>query len=78
LIDIIVHTRENMATLLLVEGHPIAKVSDPRYESLLANAAELQSQLAIAVFVLENIPDVDIDTNGMRKTLEDSGYVPAV
>lgn len=76
--EITIHQRENMATLLLVDGHAIAKVSDPRYESLLANAAELQSQLAIAVFVLENIPDVNIDTGGMRKTLEDSGYVPAV
>lgn len=78
MITIAVHQRENMSTILSIDGHPIAKVSDPRYESLLANAAELQSQLAIAVFILESLPDVNIDVSGMKRTLEDSGYEPAV
>jgi len=78
MIEIVTHVRENMPTLLLVDGHLIAKVSDPRYESLLANAAELQQNLAVAVFILDNLSGISIDTVGMHRALEDSGYEPAV
>ena len=78
MIEISIHARENMATLLLVDGHAIAKVSDPRYERLLANAAELQQNLAVAVFILDNLSGISIDTVGMHRALEDSGYEPAV
>jgi hypothetical protein len=61
-----------MATLLLVDGHAIAKVSDPRYESLLANAAILREQLEIATFIIDHLPDVNIDTSGMHRVLEET------
>lgn len=70
--NIEIRHRENMSTLLLVDGHKIASVCDPTYEPLLTNAALLREQLDIAVFILENLPGVRIDTLGMRRILQTS------
>lgn len=72
MIEISLRVRDNMSSLLLVDGHPIAKVSDPRYESLLANAAILREQLEISMFIIDNLPDVSIDTSAMHRVLEET------
>jgi hypothetical protein len=66
--------REGMSSLLRDGDQTVAVIHDPRYEQLLLWSARLREQLGAAIFVLDNLPDVQIDTTGMHEVLMASGW----
>lgn len=60
------------ATGLLADGRLIATIYNPEYENLLVSAENLKLQLEVAIFILENLPDVNIDVSGMKTTVEEA------
>lgn len=70
LTDLKLRPRENMPTLLLDNDVIIGTVKLPEYENLLVNAGLLKEQLSLAVFIIDLLPGVSIDTRGMKRVLE--------
>lgn len=70
LTDLKLRPRENMPTLLLNGDSVIGTIKHPEYENLLVNAGLLKEQLSLAVFIIDHLPGVSIDTLGMKRVLE--------
>lgn len=64
--------RENMPTLICDQDRIIGTVKDPVYEGLFLQAARLREMLDAAVFILDNVPDVDFNTDEMHDVLNAS------
>lgn len=73
LINIETRKRIGMSTILKSDSKTIAVIKDEDFTALLGSAALLRQELSIAVFILENLPHLSIDTAGMKRALEESG-----
>lgn len=66
--------RENMSTILKDGDITVAVIKHDSYSPLLLEAARLREQLEIATFVLDQLPDVHIDTGAMHEVLKASDW----
>jgi len=70
--ELSLRVRENMPSLLCDQDRIIGTIKDPRYEGLFLQSARLREMLDAAVFLLDNLSDLDVDTQEMHMVLDAS------
>jgi hypothetical protein len=70
--DFSIRYRKGMPAILKDGPQTIAVIKDEAYANLLGAAAKLREQLDAAVFILDNIPGISIDTLQMHRVLAES------